>query len=136
VTGLQGKFSAEHAAAVGISDRAGGEFQFSDERVNDPMVSRLRSKVELRFDEELGPYQIRLTVRTTDGRTLSHFVADQKGDHKNPLSWDELVAKFKANASTLLPAENVEELVEMFGDFTELEDVRHLTGLCRGRRTS
>ena len=130
-TGLESKFSAEHAAAVALIDRAGGVAQFADDRVADPVLAKLRSKVELGFDETLGPYQIRAEIETRQGNKVSHFVPSQKGDHANPLTWDELLVKFKANTSRVLPPENVDTLVDMITNIDTLEDVNQLTRLCR-----
>jgi 2-methylcitrate dehydratase PrpD len=130
-TGLEGKFSAEHAAAIGLADRAGGEHQFSDERVNDKSVTNLRSHVELQFDEDLGPYQIRLQVQTVEGKEFSRFIPYQKGDHKNPFTWDELLVKFRANGSTTLPSDNIEAMIAMIEGIEDVGDIGDLTNCCR-----
>jgi 2-methylcitrate dehydratase PrpD len=44
-TGLEGKFSIYHAAAVAIVDGAAGERQFSDESVRAAAVVELRRRV-------------------------------------------------------------------------------------------
>ena len=130
-TGLEGKFSAEHTAAVALVDRAGGLTQFGDGRVNDPAVIELRRRVTLEADDTLKPYQIRVEIHTVDGRELSHFIPIPKGDHLNPLSWDELVAKFRANASMALPQEQVEKLVAMVKNLETVADIASLMRLCR-----
>lgn len=129
--GLEAKFSAQYAAGIGVVDRAGGVHQFSDERVADRSLSDLCRRIELVFDPELGPYQIRVEIRTTDGRELSHFVPDQKGEYTNPLTWDELVAKFESNAGSVLPPPRVERLISELGDLENLDDVGELGRLCR-----
>ncbi len=43
-TGLEGKFSITHAVAVALVEGAGGEKQFSDRAVRDPVVTDLRGK--------------------------------------------------------------------------------------------
>lgn len=129
--GLQAKFSAQYAAVIGLVDRAGDVYQFSDERVADGALADLCRKTELIFDPELGPYQIRVRIETTHGRTFSHFVPDQKGEYTNPLTWDELLAKFTSNAESALPRPAVERLVGVLSDLESLEDVGELTRLCR-----
>ena len=130
-TGLEGNFSAEHAAAVAFADRAGGMKQFTDERVADPALAELRDRITLETDVELSPYQIRVLVYTADGRELSHFIPAQKGDPRNPLSWDELVAKFRANAATVLSPQRAEKLAAMIRDLEGLGNVAELMHLCR-----
>ena len=130
-TGLEAKFSAQYASAVAITDHLGGVKQFSDARVADPALAALTRRVSLASDEKLGPFQIRVDIRTTDGRDLSHFIPSQKGDHLNPLSWDELVVKFSANALAVLPKANVDKLVPMLHKIEDVKDVAELTRLCR-----
>ena len=47
------------------------------------------------------------------------------------LSWDELVAKFRANASAVLSQQQVEKLTAMIRDLETLGDVAELMQLCR-----
>jgi 2-methylcitrate dehydratase PrpD len=131
-TGAQAKFSTEFAAAVALTDRAGGVEQFNDTRAADPALRELGKKVVLETSDELKPHQMRVTVRTADGRQFEHFVAAQKGDAKNPLSDDELITKFRANASAVLPAASVEELIERILNLEAVKDAAQLVALCRG----
>lgn len=134
--GLEAKFSAEYAAAVGLTDRAGAMQQFSDERVADPALIELTRRVKLVYDPELGSFQIRMKVRLRDGRELEHFIPVQKGKHLNPMSWAELAAKFSANAALVLPAERTAPLVDMIAGIEKLDDVRRLSALCRSAAAS
>ena len=51
-TGLEGKFSVYHAAAVALVDGAAGERQFSDEAVRVPAIVALRRRVVPTVDTE------------------------------------------------------------------------------------
>lgn len=130
-TGLETKFSAQYAAAVALVDRAGGVAQFSDARVADPIIAALTRKTTLGFAPDLSKYQIRLEVTMSDGRVLQEFVPVQKGDHSNPLSWDELLVKFRANASAVLPADNIEPLADLLRDIDAVPNVSEITRLLR-----
>jgi 2-methylcitrate dehydratase PrpD len=132
-TGLQGKFSCEHAAAVALADRAGGVTQFTDEKVNEPTLVALRRKVKILANECLGNYQINTVIRTTDGRELTHFVPVPKGDPGNPFTQEELNDKFRANASAVLPSSQIEELVKMINSIEEVPDLAQLLEMCRPR---
>ena len=129
-TGLEGKFSAQYAAAVGFTDRAGGVAQFSDQRVADPELAALTRRVTLVGDEAMGSFQTRVTIHTKDGREFSHFIPIQKGKHSNPMNWEELAAKFRANAQAVLPQAQVDALITMVRDLDKLDDVAKLTRLC------
>ena len=129
--GLETKFSAQYAAAVAVMDRAGGVAQFSDGRVADPVLAELTRRVTLEFAPDLGPFQTRVAISTRDGRTLGHFIPVQKGKHSNPMTWDELVVKFSANASAVLSSRQVKALPPMISDLASLADATDLLKLCR-----
>ena len=134
-SGLEAKFSAQHVAAVALIDRAGGVAQFSDERVRDPVLAELTGRVTIVGDETLEPYQIRVIMDMVDGRELTYFIPAQKGDPRNPLSWDDVVAKFSANATGVLPQGNADRICAMVKDIESLSDIAQLTRLCRPGQT-
>ena len=129
--GLESKFSAQYAAAVAMIDHAGGVTQFSDERVVDPQLMDLTRRVTLEYDPSLGSFQTRVTIDTRNGSAFTHFIPVQKGKYSNPMTWDELVTKFSANAALVLPQSNVPRLAAMIGELESLKDTAELTRLCR-----
>jgi 2-methylcitrate dehydratase PrpD len=133
-TGLEGKFSVGHVAAVALVDRAAGIAQFTDERVADAALAQLRRKVTVEVGQELEIYQVRVAVHTTDGRELCHFVPIQKGDYRNPLSRDELLAKFRANASAVLPPDQTETIIAKVWEIEAIGDIAELMQLSRPRK--
>jgi 2-methylcitrate dehydratase PrpD len=103
-TGLEGKFSVFHAAAVAIIDGAGGDAQFSDERVQAPQVVALREKVRARIDPALGKEQGVVSILRKDGGRHELRVEHCAGSLERPLTDAELDAKFLGLASPLLGA--------------------------------
>ncbi len=130
-TSQEGKFSAEHAAAVALIDRAGGNEQFTDARVADPDLAAVRNKISVEGDERLGPWQTRIAIQTVDGRELVHAIPAQKGSPGSPLSWDEVKAKFDANAMTVLPRHQADRLAATIHELEALDDTAQLMQLCR-----
>ena len=130
-TGLEGKFSVAHVCAVALTDRAAGIAQFTDQRVADSRLAALRRRVTFEASAEMDRYQARMLIETTDGRQFNHFVPVPKGDHLRPMSRDELVAKFRANALVVLPPEQVERLTAVLWDLEAVGDVAELMRLCR-----
>jgi 2-methylcitrate dehydratase PrpD len=95
-TGLEGKFSVFHAAAVAILDGAGGEAQFSDERVKAADVVGLRAKVRARVDPSLDKEQALVSILRKDGSRHELRVEHCVGSLQRPLTDAELDAKFLA----------------------------------------
>ncbi|WP_462379152.1 MmgE/PrpD family protein [Pseudomonas sp. Marseille-QA0892] len=74
--------------------------EFRDQSLTDPRVAAFRQKVVMELDPEVdGAYPARwlgrVTVTTTDGRTLVGRIDDPKGDPGNTLSRAELEDKFR-----------------------------------------
>jgi 2-methylcitrate dehydratase PrpD len=103
-TGLEGKFSVFHAAAVAIIDGAGGEAQFGDERVRAPDVVALREKVRARIDPALGKEQGVVSILRKDGGHHELRVEHCAGSLERPLTDAGLDAKFLALSGPLLGA--------------------------------
>jgi 2-methylcitrate dehydratase PrpD len=95
------QFSMPFGAAIAALDGAAGLDQFTVEKARSPKVRELMPKVELVKDpriEETFPreWPARVAIELNDGRRYEKFVRYPKGDPENPLSWDEMEAKFRA----------------------------------------
>lgn len=123
-TGLEAKFSMEYTVACGaVRDRV-GLAAFDDGAVDDPAVQALRERVsfEIDADSEYDPYETTVRVRTGDGRTFERVQEEPPGTPQNPLSDEELEAKFLGCARRA-GTENGEELYGLLNDIRELDDV-------------
>jgi 2-methylcitrate dehydratase PrpD len=109
-TGLEGKFSVYHAAAVALIDGAAGEQQFSDESVRVPTVVELRKRVVPTIDPTVGKDQARVSVLLKNGKRLAIFV---DGSVENPMSDRQLENKFRGLADGILPAGQTRELIDL-----------------------
>jgi 2-methylcitrate dehydratase PrpD len=121
-TGLEGKFSVFHAAAVAIVDGAAGEIQFSDARVRDGELAGLRRKVSAVADESLLWTQARVSVRLRDGRVLERDVPHPLGSLERPMSDADLEAKFRGLSRDILGGQQCENLLALCWKLTELPD--------------
>jgi 2-methylcitrate dehydratase PrpD len=125
-TGLEGKFSSTHCAAVAMVDGAAGIHQFTDERVVDPAVAAMRDRVRFDYDESLPKEAAFVTVRLHDGTLLTHDTPHNRGTHHNPMSDDELSTKFIELASIQFGAARAGELLDRLWRFDEIDDVREV----------
>jgi len=121
-TGLEGKFSVFHAAAVAIADGAAGEGQFSDARVRDGELAGLRGKVRAVADASLLWTQARVSVRLRDGRVLERHVPHPLGSLERPMSDADLEAKFLSLAGDVLGVRKSEELRSLCWKLVDLPD--------------
>jgi len=95
-SGLEGKFSVFHGAAIAIIDGAGGEAQFSDARVTSPEVVELRGRIQAKVDASLDKAQANITIVRKDGARHELRVEHCAGSLQRPLSDAELDVKFLA----------------------------------------
>lgn len=95
-TGLEGKFSVFHGAAVGLIDGAGGELEFSDARVQAADTTALRARISAQIDASLGMEQALVSLTTVDGTRHMLRVEHCLGSQAQPLSDAALDAKFLA----------------------------------------
>jgi 2-methylcitrate dehydratase PrpD len=111
--GLEGKFSIYHAVAVALVDGAGGEKQFSDRAVRDPVVVALRGKVKPVVDAAIKPEQVDLTIVLKDGKTLHKFIEHAIGSLEKPMSDQDLTRKFTDLVEDVLPAAQAKHVMAL-----------------------
>jgi 2-methylcitrate dehydratase PrpD len=121
-TGLEGKFSVFHSAAVALIDGAGGEAQYSDARVVDPRVVALRDRVTAVVDSSLAEDAASVRVRLRDGRVVERRVEHALGSIERPMSDRDLEGKFRALCAPILPAPAVDALVAACWRFDQSRD--------------
>ncbi|HEV7800705.1 MAG TPA: MmgE/PrpD family protein, partial [Burkholderiales bacterium] len=112
-TGLEGKFSVFHAAAIAIVYGAAGEAQFSDACVRDPAVIAVRDRVTIKPDAALRRTQAHVHIVLKDGRTLTRQVEHALGTLQRPMSDADLEAKFRALAEGILTPQQSDELIRL-----------------------
>lgn len=122
----EGKFSLQYSVAsllvrghVGIED-------FTDEAITDPAVLAVAAKVRYEAREyptypQAFPGGIELTL--ADGTRLVADFPHQKGGPENPLSTDEVFAKFRSNAGLALGDDAVEELAASILSLDRCDDL-------------
>jgi len=118
---VDAQFSMPFGAAVAVLCGAAGLDQFTAEYIASPAVKRLMDKVVLTKDarlEETFPreWPARVAIETRDGRRYEKSVRYPKGDPENPLTWDEMAAKFRSLAGAVLPADRCDLIIQHIAD--------------------
>jgi 2-methylcitrate dehydratase PrpD len=128
-TGLEGKFSIYHVLAVALADGAAFLDQFTDERVADPELGRLRQKVHVHVDPEQTKDSARVVLSLGDGRTVERYIAHNLGTPDNPMSDRQLEDKFLALAAPVLGDPVALRLAGTCWRMLELDDISRLVTL-------
>ena len=129
----EAKFSLQYSTAAMLVHGQVGVKSYTDEAIADPRVLDLARKVRYETKEYAtypAAFPGGVRIRTRDGRTLEADFPYQRGGPENPMSPDEVRAKFRENASLALSDEAVEALEETILALEERQDVR---GLLRQR---
>jgi len=111
-SGLEGKFSVFHSAAVALVDGVSGEAQYADARVLDPIVVALRGKVRASVDGAIKEDAAHLRITLTDGRVLELQVEHAIGSLARPMSDADLEEKFRGLCAPILSPSQVNALIE------------------------
>ena len=131
--GLRAKFSLQYNVAEAILARKIVIESFEDTYVHRSTVKRMMRRVRLEVDSSM-PKQYekisnQVTLRLKNGQVLTKTVDVPHGDWDDPLSLDELVAKYRDNAQRLLSTDKCKRTIELVLGLEMLDDVRELADL-------
>jgi 2-methylcitrate dehydratase PrpD len=121
--GLEGKFSIYHAVAVALVEGAGGEKQFSDRAVRDPVVVALRGKVVPTITPGIKPEQVDMVIVLKDGRSLHKYIEHAVGSLEVPMTDQALEKKFADLADGIIPADQARRVMDLCWGVEKLTDV-------------
>ena len=128
-TGLEGKFSVYHSCSVAILYGEASPDQYTDEVVRKREVISLRDKVRAKSDKSLKEDQAEVTVRLTDGRILRKRIDHAIGSLERPMTNEQLCSKFRSLSKGILPAKQIDQLIDVSFDFKNLKQVSELVRL-------
>jgi 2-methylcitrate dehydratase PrpD len=121
-TGLEGKFSVYHSAAIAIIRGEAGESGYRDAAVLDPGVRALRDKVEAKVDSCIADDAANITIRLRDGRTIEKKIEHAIGSLARPMSDADIEAKFRGLAAGVLSSAATNALIGLCWSIERLKD--------------
>ncbi|HVC59433.1 MAG TPA: MmgE/PrpD family protein [Acetobacteraceae bacterium] len=140
---IQGVLSAQMNLRYGIAvmalEREAGVDQFHAARLRDPrilaFIGRVRVQVEPAFDDAEGKFRVacRLVVRCLNGAQHQAEVLYRKGSPEDPMSADELDAKFMSLASKSVDEQAARRIAEMVLGIDRIDCLEELSRLVTPR---
>jgi 2-methylcitrate dehydratase PrpD len=133
---LQAKFSMEFCMASLLLYGKAGLREFTTEVVNRPEVKAMIARVHFGAhpEAEAAGYNKMttiLTLKLKDGRTITGKADFGKGSPANPMSYDEVAAKFlDCAAFARWPEQKAKQIVAMVRKLEDVPNVAALTALC------
>ena len=126
-------FSYYYTVANALLRKSVKPQHFSGESIREPQISSLINKIKLaELPEAMDPWRAKLKVLMKDGKEFSEATETPKSDPlKNPMSKDEIVAKFWTNVefSQTVTEKKAEKLLRLLENLEELENVNRLVQL-------
>ncbi len=125
----------QHLMAMMLVD---GEITFAsahdNERVRDPLVVRLKKRIELSESPELSrakTTQSVVEIITRRGERFKYHTRAVRGSATNPMKRDEVAVKSRDLLVPILGIRRTEELIDTIWDIERIKDVRDLRRLLR-----
>lgn len=127
----RGIVSAHHCVAVGLIDGMAQPQQFTDERVRASDVAALRSRVVLSPDPAMGLQEARVVVSLKNRAAAMSHVREALGTADNPLSDEQLHAKYDALAAPILGVEQSRRLAAAIDGLESVGDLASVAACFR-----
>ena len=120
------RMSIPYSLAVALVTGKAGIAEFTEDYIKDPLIQRLTKMAVIEGDEELSRLVpdkrvAIVTVEQTDGKSFVNRVEYPKGEPENPLSEDELLAKF--SSMTEHAGMNREQALQLFQTVMNEENI-------------
>jgi 2-methylcitrate dehydratase PrpD len=98
---IDAQFSVPFNVALGLVKKRVSFVDFTAAEFADPKLTRVMDRVKCRVDPALdaqypAAWPARVEITLADGRTLAASIQHAKGDPRNPLSVDEVIAKHRS----------------------------------------
>jgi 2-methylcitrate dehydratase len=128
--------SLPYVVAAAVADGNVLPSSFNDDKLKDPRIWDLLGKIKVVADPEIdamfpGVKRARVTITDLKGASHTAQVDHAKGSPKNPMSDDEVVSKFRANAAAVLDKAAQDKVIDLTWRFDELKDVAGYMELLR-----
>ncbi len=136
-TPLAARLSIPFSVAMALLDGEVALTQFTKERLNDPRIKNLMSRIDIEEDPSLNeryPETLAsiVVLKTKDKGTLKNEVIYPKGNVKNPMTKDDVVDKFRTLCCGRIAEDRCEGILEMLLNLDQLDSVQQLVDLLRG----
>ncbi len=120
--------SLPYVIAAAVADGNVLPDSFTDEKLKDPRIWDLLGKIKVIADPEIDSLfpavkRARVSITTQGGATHTATVDHAKGSPENPMSDDEVVAKFRANADGIVSPAQQDQIIDATWNFEHVDNL-------------
>ena len=131
---VDAQFSMPFGAAIAVLYGNAFLDHYSLETISLPSVKMMMDKVCCQKDSSIEgdfprKWPARVTITTVDNRRITEELEYPKGDPENPLSWEELINKFRNLVSPLISEVKQDEIISCVQTLEDLTDCSALMRL-------
>jgi 2-methylcitrate dehydratase len=131
--------SLPYVIAAAMVDRQVTPLQFTDAKINDPIIRAQLHKVKVVADPEIEKVfpalqRVIVKITTVDGRTFEKQLDYPTGDPRNPLSDKGVEEKFEALAEPVMNAMARRKLIDAIWNMEKIGSVSELMALMKANK--
>lgn len=127
-------FSFQYTACTALLHGAMSIEHFTEDMIRSPEINDLiaKSRIEALPAEKATGSQV--TVRLNDGRVLTEWAPGAKGDITNPMTEDDILAKYRhqVEVTGVVSADAAERLIDVVMQLETLDDIGQIARLASG----
>ena len=131
---VQAQMSLQYIVAVALLEGKVLLEQFGEDKMADPKILELAKRVEIVLDDEIEKvypdrYANKVEMILRSGERFETRVDFAKGSFENPMSFGQVVEKFRSLAGKVINKDRMDPLIEKVESIEKLDDIRKLTRL-------
>jgi 2-methylcitrate dehydratase PrpD len=118
----EARFSMPFCIAAALKEKQLLPSYFAQDYLRDPVIRELMKKVTMKVASDFsvgrrgfsleGPEAARVIIERKDKQILSKTVQHARGGTQDPLSWDDLVNKFRQCTVSILPGSVIDQIIK------------------------
>ena len=125
---VDAQFSMPFGAALAILHGSAFLDHYCQENINSEAVKNIMAKVVCSEDPAIErdfpkKWPARVEITTTDNRSLRAEIDHPKGDPENPLSWEEIILKFRNLVAPVLSTKEQDHIIRQVRELEQLADL-------------
>jgi 2-methylcitrate dehydratase PrpD len=134
---IDAQFSVPFNVAIGLLKKRVSFVDFTPQEFGSPEVRRLMDLTTCHMDPSLdaqypAAWPARVDITLDDGRTLSASVQHARGDPRNPLSADEVIAKHRSIVAGIVDDRTDDAVLDFILHLETKADFSELTRVLKG----
>ena len=131
---VDAQFSMPFGAAIAILHGRASLEEYTEKNIMSPEIKQMMKKIHCVEDPELEidypkKWPTSVTLSTKRGQQYHTKIEFPKGDPENPLTWDELIQKFKSLISPVFPEERGAEIIRYVRWIESAKNLKDLSKL-------